>query len=201
LVEAFSAPNVIDSLELQIVLHTEDSRSVSWTQSALSEQSSVQHTNSIVLENTEVDYLLTTAQLMPSYLKFGLLTERQLNVLSCREKGMSQLETAEELGTTRANVSMIERRARMNVEKARKTLRAYESTLTNHSVTVEGGSRPQEIPSIVLREGDRYGIHIQSNIVDIIRMVKSLKPSCIADGRTTRDLTFVFNQRGKLSLA
>jgi Tfx family DNA-binding protein len=133
-------------------------------------------------------------------LKFGLLTERQLNVLSCREKGMSQVETAEELRTTRANVSMIERRARMNVEKARKTLRAYESTLTNHAVTVERGSRPQEIPTIVLREGDRYGIHIQSNIVDIVRMVRAQKPSCIADGRITRDLTFVFNQRGKLSL-
>ncbi len=113
---------------------------------------------------------------------------------------MSQVETAEELNTTRANVSMIERRAKKKVEGARETLRAYESTLTNHSITVDVGSRPQDIPSIVLREGDRFGIHIQSNIVDIIRMARSLRPSCLANGRTTRNLTFVFNQRGKLSV-
>ena len=132
--------------------------------------------------------------------KSGFLSERQLEVLSCRGKGMSQEETAKELSTTRANVSMIERRAKMNVEKARKTLTAYEATLTDHSVVVKMGARPQGIPSIVLREGDRFGIHIQSNIVDIIRMVMALRPSCIAGGRTTRDLKFVFNQRGKLSL-
>ena len=113
---------------------------------------------------------------------------------------MSQVETGMELKTSRSNVSMIERRAKKKVEGARETLRAYESTLTNHSVRVAIGSRPQDIPSIVLREGDRFGIHIQSNIVDIIRMAKSLRPSCLENGRTTRTLTFVFNQRGKLSL-
>jgi Tfx family DNA-binding protein len=110
------------------------------------------------------------------------------------------METGRELKTSRANVSMIELRAKKKVERARETLRAYESTLTNHSVRVETGSRPQDIPSIVLREGDRFGIHIQSNIVDIIRMTRAIRPSCLTNGRTTRTLKFVFNQRGKLSV-
>ena len=113
---------------------------------------------------------------------------------------MSQAETAEELHTTRANVSMIEWRARKKVEAARQILREYESTLTNHSVTVEKGSRPQEIPSLVLGDADKFGIHIQSNIVEIIRLVKALRPPVLENGMTTRPMTFVFNQRGKLSL-
>ncbi len=132
--------------------------------------------------------------------KLGVLTTEQYIVLQCRGKGMSQLETAKETHTTRANVSMIELRAKRNIEKARETLKAYETTLTNHSISVESGTRPQEIPSIVLREGDRFGIHIQSNIVEIIRMVRALRPSRFTDGRTNRKLRFVFNQRGRLSV-
>lgn len=133
-------------------------------------------------------------------MKFGLLTERQYRVLTCRQMGMSQLQTAEELHTSRANVSMIELRARKNVERARETITAYESTLTSHPVTVPKGTRAYDIPPFVLREGDRCGVHIQSNIVEIIRMVREMDPPCLSNGgKTNRRVTFVFNQRGKLS--
>ena len=137
----------------------------------------------------------------PSNGKIGVFTENELNVLRCRGKGMSQQETAVELHTTRANVSMIERRARRNLERARETLKAYELTLTDHAVIIEVGTRSQEIPGIVLREGDRFGTHIQSDLVDIVRMVRSLEPICLTGGKTNRCLRFTFNQSGKLSLA
>ena len=134
-------------------------------------------------------------------MKFGLLTERQYRVLRCREMGMSQLQTAEELHTSRANVSMIELRARKKVEQARETIMAYESTLTSRPVIVPKDTHAYDIPRLVLREGDRCGIHIQSNIVEIIRMVKEMNPPCLSNGgKTNRRVTLVFNQRGKLSL-
>lgn len=111
---------------------------------------------------------------------------------------MSQLETAKELRTTRANVSMIELRARKKIELARETLQAHQSTLTDHSVQIARGTRTYDIPPTVLREGDRFGIHVQSNIVEIIRLVKSVRPSCLTGGRTNRKITLVFNQSGKL---
>lgn len=114
---------------------------------------------------------------------------------------MSQLETAEQFHTSRANVSMIELRARKKVERARETIRAYESTLTSHSVIVPKGTRSYDIPSFVLGEGDRYGIRIQANIVEIIRMVKEVDPPCLSKGKTNRRVRFVFNQKGKLSLS
>ena len=130
----------------------------------------------------------------------GALTEAQYAVLSCRGKGMSQKETAKALGTTRANVSMIEHRARKKVALARETVDAYRSTLTDHSVTVPRGTRFYDIPASVLAEGDRWGVHIQSNIVEIVRMVKGMRPTPLKDGRTTRGITFVFNRAGQLRI-
>ena len=83
---------------------------------------------------------------------------------------------------------------------ARQTLEAYKSTLTDHDFTVPRGTRFYEIPSAVLREGDRRGVHLKSNIVDIVRLVKGAKPGSLKEGKTTQDLSFVFNRAGKLSL-
>ncbi len=110
------------------------------------------------------------------------------------------MQTARALGTSRANVSMIELRARKKLGRARDTIRAYESVLSSHSIDVKRGTRLQQIPEVVLHEGDRYGIHLKSNIVDIIRMVKSLRPACVANGKTARRLVFTFTQSGKLSI-
>lgn len=131
-------------------------------------------------------------------LKRGFLTERQYEVLLSRGKGLSQRETAQELHTTRANVSMIERRAVANIRLARDTLRAHESTLTEHHVRIRKDTRVYDIPAAVLREGDRFGVHLRSNVVDIIRMVRAMKPPSLKGGKTSRSIGFVFNQRGKL---
>jgi len=133
--------------------------------------------------------------------KLGLLTKQQYLVLKYRSKGLSQLETARELRTSRANVSMIELRARRKVRRARQTISAYQSVLSSHSVIIDKRARLQEIPSIVLHEGDKYGIHIKSNLVEIIRLVKSIKPSCLGDGKTIRKLKFTFAQSGKLQVS
>jgi len=130
----------------------------------------------------------------------GSLTDAQYRVLASRGKGMTQQETANEMGTTRANVSMIELRARRKVAQARDTLDAYRSTLTDHVIRVPKGTMFYEIPTLVLKEGDRWGIHMKSNVVEIIRMVKDVRPSCLAKGRTTRSIPFFFNKMGKLHI-
>jgi len=111
---------------------------------------------------------------------------------------MTQREAAAELRTTRANISMIESRARKKVALARETIEAYHGTLTEHSVRISKGTRFYDIPPLVLKEGDKRGIHLRSNLVDIVRMVRGLQPSCLEDGRTTRSVTFFFNPAGKV---
>ncbi|MGI0085876.1 MAG: Tfx family DNA-binding protein, partial [Nitrososphaerales archaeon] len=89
-----------------------------------------------------------------SKVRSDLFTSNQFLILKLRSRGLTQLQTARQLETSRANVSMIEHRARNKLEKARATLRAYESIQSTHSVKVGAGTRLQEIPSFVLHEGD-----------------------------------------------
>jgi Tfx family DNA-binding protein len=131
----------------------------------------------------------------------GLLTRKQLEVLELREKGYSQLETARLLEVSRASVSMIESRARKKIERARDTIRAYEKIQeAQHVVTIPKETRLQQIPMLVLQEADRCRIHVRSNMVDILRLVKSERPRLLSKGKTTGGMQFAFNERGKLRL-
>jgi HTH-type transcriptional regulator, fmd operon transcriptional regulator len=134
-------------------------------------------------------------------LKIGLLNEKQFRVLKLRAKGLTQLEAAKELKTSRANISMIESRARKKIWKAKETLRAYEALQTFQTIEIEKGIRLPQIPLRVLHTGDRLHIHVQSDLVEIVRLVRAVKPSCISDGVTTRAITFKINPRGKLSVS
>ena len=132
-------------------------------------------------------------------MKLGLLNPKQYKILKLRAKGLTQLETAKELGTTRANVSMIELRALRKIEKARETLLTYESLQSTHKISVEQGTKLAEIPLLVLHEGDKHHIHVQSDIVKIVRLVRSLEPNCVKDGSLSRRVVFKINEKGKLS--
>jgi Tfx family DNA-binding protein len=134
-------------------------------------------------------------------MKSGLFNQKQLKILKLRARGFTQLETARELGTTRANVSMIEWRARKKLDKARETIQAYEALQSSHRVLVGKGTRLAELPLIVLHEGDKHRIHIRSDIIEIIRLVKAIRPSVVREGKTIRELEFKINERGKLEVS
>ncbi len=131
----------------------------------------------------------------------GLFNQKQLKILKLRARGYTQLETAKELGTSRANVSMIEWRARKKLDKARETIQAYESLQSSHTVSVEKGTKLAEVPMIVLHEGDKRHIHIRSDIIEIVRLVKALKPVAVREGKLLRGLKFKINERGKLEVS
>jgi HTH-type transcriptional regulator, fmd operon transcriptional regulator len=59
--------------------------------------------------------------------KGNLFNRRQWKILKLRANGLTQLETARKLRTSRANISMIEWRAKQKLKKARETLQAYEA--------------------------------------------------------------------------
>lgn len=132
----------------------------------------------------------------------GFLTKKQFLILCLRDRGYLQREIAAQTHMSRSSVSMIEARARRQLNKATQTLKVFElaRAQTQHIVTIEKGTRLQKIPMIVLGEADRFHIHLQSNMVDILRMVKKLRKRRFADGRTKAKIVFSFNERGKLSL-
>jgi Tfx family DNA-binding protein len=99
----------------------------------------------------------------------GLLTRRQVAVLKLRRQGLSQQEVAEILGTTRSNVSILEKRALQNVFRARATLREWTMIHAPISITVPAGTDLFDLPGLVFQEADRAGIKLEIGSVDIVR--------------------------------
>jgi hypothetical protein len=88
------------------------------------------------------------------------LTERQVEVLELRERGFTQREVADRLGTTDSNVSAIERAAEANVEKARRTLELVRTLRAPAQFTVDSKTYFDDLVDRVYAEGDDAGIRV-----------------------------------------
>ena len=132
--------------------------------------------------------------------KFGLLSELQVEVLKLRAQGLSYADIAKKLNLSRAYVAMLELRAKRKIEIARKTLEIVSQIRAEELVKISKGTRLPDIPSIVLKEADRRGIHLETNIIEIIRMVKLANPPRLENGKTIRDIVFKVSPEGRLFL-
>jgi len=92
--------------------------------------------------------------------KSTLLTDRQVEVLVLRERGHTQREVADRLGTTDSNISAIERAAETNVEKARQTLELVRTLRAPTQFTVPAGTDFEGLVDAVYDHGDDAGIKI-----------------------------------------
>jgi len=88
------------------------------------------------------------------------LTDRQVEVLELRERGHTQREVADRLGTTDSNVSAIERAAEENVEKARRTLELVQTIRAPVHTTLPEGSYFEDVVDEIYDRGDEAGIKI-----------------------------------------
>jgi len=103
--------------------------------------------------------------------KKSLLTERQLQILKLRARGYKQKEVAEYMGTTRENVAILEKRARENVERARATIKAFDS-LEPISLTLPVTINLFRAPELIFGEGDKHGIKVRCNSTAIVGILR-----------------------------
>lgn len=89
-----------------------------------------------------------------------ILTERQVKVLELREKGQTQQEVADQLGTTDSNISAIERAAEQNIEKARRTLELVQTVRSPIQFSVSSGTSFDDLVASVYSHADEAGIKI-----------------------------------------
>ncbi|UEC43845.1 MAG: Transcriptional regulator [Methanothrix sp.] len=128
----------------------------------------------------------------------SLLTERQAAVLRLRKKGLSQQEVAEILGTTRSNVSILEKRALHNVSRARATLRDWTMIQAPVSIDIPAGTDIFEVPALLFSEADRSGTKLGIGSVDIIVQIKSKAPEALNKRVIVRNLAVAVTEDGLL---
>ena len=129
--------------------------------------------------------------------KESFLTEKQIKVLELRAKGYTQEQIAKILGTSRVNVTILEKKAKENVEKARKTIELFES-LTPIKVTIKKDANIFEITQIIFSEADKHGIEVVYNSTSIIGMVRRSAGDKIFGNRVIRDFEILILRSGKI---
>jgi Tfx family DNA-binding protein len=103
--------------------------------------------------------------------KTGSLTGAQLDVLRLRMEGLTQEQISVRLGTTRQNVSLIERRAHRNIKLAEETIRAYRRLRTVATVTLPPMTHLVDVPRMIIDAADSVGVKLT---VDFSLMYKEL---------------------------
>jgi hypothetical protein len=101
----------------------------------------------------------------------SVLTRRQAEVLALRERDISQADIAEELGTSRANVSSIEASARENIAKARETVAFAEALRAPVRIVLESGTDLYDVPARVFDECDEVGVKVSYTAPELMKLV------------------------------
>ncbi|MCL7475247.1 MAG: Tfx family DNA-binding protein [ANME-2 cluster archaeon] len=114
-------------------------------------------------------------------------------------KGYTQDRIAKMLNTSRVNVSVIEKRAYQNIEKAKATLVEWEQLQALVSITIVQDTDVMSIPRIIFNEADRAGIKMHGNTLDIITQIHETMPGVIEHRRVKRSFVIFISRTGEVS--
>ena len=102
----------------------------------------------------------------------SLLTDRQIQVLRLRNRGLTQEETAKQIKTTRENVSILESRARRNITRARTTIEILEDLGVAVRVVIKPETPVLEMSNIIIKRADNANVKIKIDCIDLLERIK-----------------------------
>jgi Tfx family DNA-binding protein len=130
----------------------------------------------------------------------GLLTQRQIEVLRLRALGYTQKRVADQIGTTRENVVLIEGRARLNIERARATLDNLKHQGLAVSAEIPRGTHLVDIPRIVLNRANRAKIRLGANFTRIYEDIRFKAKDHVSGTRVVKPILVTVFPDGDYSI-
>ena len=121
-------------------------------------------------------------------------------VLRMRQEGLTQDVIAKRIKTTRANVSLIEKRARENIDRSRETLKEWNSIISPVRLVIKAGTDVMKVPEQVFDEADKASIHVMVNSLDLLTRIKKEKGDIISNRSLTEDLEIDIAESGEVTL-
>lgn len=85
---------------------------------------------------------------------------------------MTQAEVAKRLKTSRENVTMLEKRAWLNIDKARATLTLLRTYGLSVKVTIKRGTHLVDIPRIMINQADKADMKLRANFTRIYEDIR-----------------------------
>ncbi len=128
--------------------------------------------------------------------KYGLLTERQYEVLKMRLEGKTQEEVAKVLGTTRENVSIIEKRAWRKFRLAEYTLKIVKNLMAASEVHIPEGTHLINVPSMVVEAANKAGVKLKANFTLIYDEIRFKARACVEGTKIVRPIKVIIFKDG-----
>ncbi len=125
-----------------------------------------------------------------------LLTDRQKMVIQFRKEGMTQQEIADELKTTRSNISLIEKAANDNVRLAKEALDYIYSLEATLVCTLSAGSELTQEIFLIYKAARQTGIKVQYDTGALLSRILTAVPEKISDGTIREDINVYLNLTG-----
>ncbi|MFC1505694.1 Tfx family DNA-binding protein [Thermoproteota archaeon] len=128
----------------------------------------------------------------------NLLTDRQIQVLKLRSRGITQERVARQLKTTRENVSILESRARRNIKKAKATIEMLEDLGMATRIMIKPETPVLEISKIILKKADDANVRLQLDCVDLLERIKMKAKNKIKAKKVVQPISVVLLPYGDL---
>lgn len=130
----------------------------------------------------------------------SFLTEQQFKVLKLRRKGLTQKEISHILGTTRVNVSTIEKRAKDNIEKSKNTLRKWNKLISPLRIDILEGVDVLDIPKKIFNAINEKDIKLKYNTIELISIIEREKKSCVHGRLVSKNFIIYVTEQGDILL-
>jgi hypothetical protein len=116
-----------------------------------------------------------------------------------RQAGLTQDEIARKIKTTRANVSLIEKRARGNIERSMETVKEWNNIISPVRLLIKAGTDVMSIPELLFEEADKASIHVRINSLDLLTRIKKEKGNKISNRILTESLEIDITNTGEVT--
>ena len=130
--------------------------------------------------------------------KRTFLTGRQLEIFTLRSEGKSTTEISEIISTTPQNVTILEKRARKNLEKAIETVNAVKDLKIVLNLRIPENTHILDAVMTVIREADKSGIRLKDNVIGILTRLKISVDMDIQNGLIQREVAVMILHNGVL---
>ena len=133
-------------------------------------------------------------------MKAGTLTDRQKEILRYRRAGYTQQQIADIVNTTKANVSLIEKAANENIQRAYETLEFMNTLDASYLHTLAKGNDLIEEAKLVLEKGIAQGLPIKYELLELCNKVRDKVPDSVRGRLLRADIQVYIRDDGEIFL-
>ena len=131
-------------------------------------------------------------------MKDSLLTERQKAILRHRRQGLTQQQIGDLIGTSKANICIIEKSALENVRRAHEALQFMYTLDAGFLCVIPSGADLLTVPETIFREASDRGVKVRYNTIGLINRLCDSVPEHVKARLVKDEIQVYMNDDGEI---